>query len=183
MSKFNTFRHDLPPATSTQPIWFLLVWVAGLWFFFDVLLRCVRVSFAWAPAMAQTVANRVLRRRPVAAPSPVMARLRSRKQEITESLEQRRAAARFEPPPSATAPPPAGESPLTPPADLPKPPKPSQATPEESAEGYTARLLKAKKERKIGNGNVNNRFGTRRRPFYSSSETSTSTISRSVAGE
>lgn len=147
VSKFNTFRHDLPPATSTQPIWFLLVWIAGLWFFFDVLLRRVRVSFAWAPAMAQTVANRVLRRRPVAAPSPVMARLRSRKQEITESLEQRRAAARFEPPPSTTTPPPAGESPLSPPADLPKPPpKPAQTTPEESAESYTARLLKAKKE-------------------------------------
>src|ERR1700727_2912859 len=91
----NTFRHDLPPASSTQPIWFILVWIAGLWFFFDVLLRRVRVSFAWVPALAVAASNRVLRRPPAAAPSPVMARLRSRKQEITESLEQRRAAARF----------------------------------------------------------------------------------------
>src|ERR1700691_948948 len=41
VAQFNTFRHDLPPASSTQPIWFLLVWIAGLWFFFDVLLRRV----------------------------------------------------------------------------------------------------------------------------------------------
>jgi len=145
--QFNTFRHDLPPASSTQPIWFLLVWAAGLWFFFDVLLRRVRVSFAWAPVLATAVANRVLRRRPELAPSPVMARLRSRKQEVTESLEQRRAAARFDPPP-ATTPPPSATEPLgKPPSDSPKPPIPTaQVVPEEDADSYTSRLLKAKKK-------------------------------------
>jgi uncharacterized membrane protein/Mg-chelatase subunit ChlD len=149
VAQFNTFRHDLPPATSTQPIWFLLVWIAGLWFFFDVLLRRVRISFAWAPAMAVAVSNRLLRRRPAAAPSPVMARLRSRKQEITESLEHRRAAARFDsPPPPPDTPPPSTTEPLgTPPTDTPKPPIPTaQIVPEEDKDSYTSRLLKAKKK-------------------------------------
>ena len=145
--QFNTFRHDLPPASSTQPIWFLLVWIAGLWFFFDVLLRRLRVSFAWAPALAISMTNRILRRRPALAPSPVMARLRSRKQEVTESLEQRRAAARFDPPPAASPPPPATEPLGPPPTDSPKPPIPTaQIVPEEDKDSYTSRLLKAKKK-------------------------------------
>ncbi len=101
--KFNTFRHDLPPATSTQPIWHWLALAAACVFLGDVFVRRVHVSFAWVGALAQEAKRRVLRRAVEAAPSPVMARLRSRKAEVSESLEQRRAAVRFEPTPDATA--------------------------------------------------------------------------------
>jgi hypothetical protein len=79
-----------------------------------------------------------------------MDRLRSRKAEVAESLDQRRAAARFEPAPDAPPPETLGEQaglPTAPPA----PPKPKPATgpmapDQKEEESYTNRLLKAKKK-------------------------------------
>ena len=77
-----------------------------------------------------------------------MSRLRSRKQEIGEQIEGRRATARFELSDSTAdfIPPPVEGTPA---ADLPKAPPPSaleQAPDAAQGESYTERLLRAKKE-------------------------------------
>ena len=50
--KVNTFRHDLPKATSSQDIWHYLVLAACCVFLADVFVRRVQVSLAWVPPLA-----------------------------------------------------------------------------------------------------------------------------------
>jgi hypothetical protein len=148
--EFNTFRRDLPEATSSQPVWHFAALAAACLFLFDVFIRRVHVSFAWLSLLAAAVVRTVLRRPVELAPSPVMARLRSRKAEVTQSLEQRRAAARFEPAPDAPIDPALVAEAIDEPLGKPKSDKPA-ATPIASdltseEDSYTSRLLKAKKK-------------------------------------
>jgi uncharacterized membrane protein/Mg-chelatase subunit ChlD len=148
LAKINTFRHDLPKATSRQDVWHYALLIAGLTFFFDVFFRRVQVSLAWVPPLAGRLRDRLLGREPQAAPTETMSRVRSRKAEVGEQLEQRRAATRFEPAsdqpadlslleeqiaaPSTEAPRELGRTGLTPEA--------------QEEESYTSRLLKVKKD-------------------------------------
>jgi uncharacterized membrane protein/Mg-chelatase subunit ChlD len=79
LAKINTFRHDLPKATSRQDVWHYALLIAGLTFFFDVFFRRVQVSLAWVPPLAGRLRDRLLGREPQAAPTETMSRLRSRK--------------------------------------------------------------------------------------------------------
>jgi uncharacterized membrane protein/Mg-chelatase subunit ChlD len=146
MQQFNPFRHDLPKATSNQGIWPQLILAACLVFFADVFTRRVNVNFGWVPPLAVRLRDKVLRREPAPSENKVMDRLRSKKAEVGESLEQRRAAARFEPVPDAPP-----SEPLVEPTAMPvSPPKPKPAaglTPDQTdADSYTSRLLKAKQK-------------------------------------
>ncbi len=131
----NTFRHDLPKATSSQDVWYYLVLVAGCLFFFDVFVRRVQVGFAWVPALV----GRVRGRRKQPAQTETIERLQSRKAEVTDQLDQLRAGARFETPSETTT---DVEIPTGRPAAKPA------ITPEEKPEedSYTERLLRAKKQ-------------------------------------
>ncbi len=141
------FRRDLPPAARRQGVWHLLVFAAGCLFFFDIFLRRVAVSFSWAPRVAALGRDWLLRRKQAVQPTEYMDRLRSRKAEIAERLEQQRAGARFE----SSSPPPTNTAVLEP--ELPRQAAPerqpvavatvAEPPPEES---YTGRLLKAKKK-------------------------------------
>lgn len=148
LAKVNSFRHDLPKATSRQDVWHYALLIAGLIFFFDVFFRRVQVNFAWLPALAGRLRDRVLGRQPQAPATEYISRLRSRKAEISEQLEQRRAAARFEPaseqPPDVSA---LEQEIAAPTADAPKSPAQGGLSPEKSEEeSYTSRLLKVKKD-------------------------------------
>jgi uncharacterized membrane protein/Mg-chelatase subunit ChlD len=148
LAKINTFRHDLPKATSRQDVWHYALLIAGLTFFFDVFFRRVQVSLAWVPPLAGRLRDRLLGREPQAAPTETMSRVGSRQAEVGEQLEQRRAATRFEPAsdqpadlslleeqiaaPSTEAPRELGRTGLTPEA--------------QEEESYTSRLLKVKKD-------------------------------------
>jgi len=144
------FRHDLPLASSGQDVWHVLVFVAGCLFFFDVFCRRVTVSFAWVPPLAAGMRDFVLRRDAQAPKTEYMDRLRSRKAEVSEQLEQRRsAAARFEPAPETATPDLAQiEADMkTAPREAQRPTAPRQSTAEKAPEeSYTERLLKAKKK-------------------------------------
>lgn len=145
MLKINSFRHDLPRARSSQDAWYYLVVLAAILFFCDVFVRRVQIGFEWVAPLAR----RIMGRQEQAAPSEYLARLRSRKEEVTGEIEARRAAARFEPQPDvpvtdddiveAMAGPATGGAP---------PPKPAAKSlaPQEEEESYTDRLLKAKKK-------------------------------------
>ncbi len=95
MLKINSFRHDLPKARSSQDAWYYLVVIAAVLFFCDVFVRRVQIGFEWVAPLAR----RIMGRKEEAAPSEYLARLRSRKEEVTGEIEAKRAAARFEPQP------------------------------------------------------------------------------------
>ena len=141
----NSFRHDLPKASSRQNAWHTMLLLAAWALFADIFVRRVHVGFGWVPPLVQATMGRLLHRAAAPAPAEHLERLRSRKAEVREHIEQFRATARFEAPPT-----PAGTAeplePLTPPPPAAGPTP--QMTPEQKAEedSYTARLLRAKKE-------------------------------------
>lgn len=149
--QFDSFRHDLPQSSSRRDLWPLLLLIAGCLFFGDVFVRRVAVDFVAIWGATERGFKKVFGGKPSQAPLATMERLRGKKAEIAEQLEQRRAGARFEPekPAADTSvldrlePPPQQERerPLA-------PSRGAGLAPEQQAEeqSYTARLLKAKKK-------------------------------------
>ena len=140
----------MPKATSSQEAWHLLVLAASVLFFGDVFVRRVTINLDWAKPYVVRMRDKLLGREPQPAKPEYLARLRSRKAEVTEHIEQKRAAARFEPQPDAAV----GTSALDeelkdsgPARDQPRGTAPSSSLqPEKEEESYTDRLLKAKKK-------------------------------------
>jgi hypothetical protein len=149
IKRSNSFRHDLARATSPQDIWHLLLLVGGCLFFFDVFFRRVQIGFQWLAPLVARVREGLFQREPAPVPSATMARLQSRKAEISGHIQQQRAAARFEPtadtaadkqlPEDAAA----GGS-ATPQAKKDEPGMAAEQEPEEDT--YTSRLLRAKRK-------------------------------------
>ena len=100
-SPVNPFRHDLARAISSRDIWPLLVLFCSCVFFADVFMRRVNVSLDWVPPLWIKARDRVLRRATPPEPEERLERLRQSKQKIESEIDQRRAAARFEPQPDA----------------------------------------------------------------------------------
>jgi uncharacterized membrane protein len=141
----NTFRPNLPKVVSVSDVWPLLAMIAASLLFFDVLLRRLRIDVrALLPIFT------IFRHRAAVAPAADerIARLRSRKAAIEQQVEDRRAAARFEPQNESAAEP---RPELSPPNDLSQLPRSATAdlSPQASAGDqatYTERLLAAKKK-------------------------------------
>ncbi len=150
--KTDTFRHTLEKAISSQDVWPLFVLVCATLFFADVFIRRVAISFEWLAPVWAWISRVILRRQAEQAPDERMSRLKSLKADVGERIEERRAAARFEPQPDtqATAAPSLEDvveqqgSAQTP---LPPPTQTSQMSPDAPEDdSYTSRLLKAKKK-------------------------------------
>lgn len=145
--QFDPYRHNLARAASRRDVWPLVLVITAAVFFGDVLIRRVNLRLdGIGPALARFW-TRLLRREPEQLPDERLQRLRSRKAEVGEQLDQRRAAARFELQTDEAA----GDSrPLDDAlADSrgqpsqPAAPQPPEAASEKS---YTERLLEAKKK-------------------------------------
>jgi hypothetical protein len=138
----DTFRHgELPKATSSQDVWFYLALAGSCFFFFDVFFRRVQVSLAWVAPLA----GRIIRRRPQQQKIETIERLRSRKAEVAQQIEQLRSDARFEPPADTAAKVEDLEEQAVPKTYQPGAPSlADKDKPEE--ESYTERLLRAKKK-------------------------------------
>ncbi len=95
--KTDTFRHDLAKATSSRDIWPWLVMAAACLFFGDVFTRRVSIDWSWVRPLTARLRDRWLGRNTREEVVAVLDRLRSRKAEVGDQIEQRRAAARFEP--------------------------------------------------------------------------------------
>jgi hypothetical protein len=150
MLKTNSFRHDLPKAVSNQEGWHYLVLLASCLFFCDVFVRRVTINLEWVPPLAKRTWDRIRGRDAQPVKTEYMARLRSRKAEVTESIEQKKAAARFEPTPDAPVSTTAVADQLTAAGSIepkkPQGPKTGGLGAEKEEESYTDRLLKAKKK-------------------------------------
>lgn len=148
----NPFRRDLPKAITNQSIWPWLVVAAGVLFWSDVFIRRVQIDPKPLVAWLGRVRDKILRRERAAEQPATMSRLRSRKQEVGEQIEGRRAAARFQlDEGDAERIAAEGDSPLDGLAatkDKPRPPSPgpSQVPEAPQPESYTERLLRAKKQ-------------------------------------
>ena len=146
------YRRDLPPVVASQPIWPLLVLTGSCVFVADVFVRRVQVGFGWVGVVWGWLATKLLRR-PATAPEPqTMSRLRSRKAQVQESFASKQdGGTRFEAPEDSPA---EADSPLADlrnPGDKPATTKPPNGKPlaeeaPEAKEGYTSRLLKAKRD-------------------------------------
>jgi hypothetical protein len=144
----DTFRHTLAKAVSSNDIWPWLVFGLGCIFLADVFVRRVQIGWEWLTPVTNFLSRYVLRRQPAQAPDERMARLKSRKQEVAATHDERRAAARFEPTPEAQV----DMSALDEASRAAPPPREAagsqqQMTPAQpEAETYTERLLKAKQQ-------------------------------------
>jgi Mg-chelatase subunit ChlD/uncharacterized membrane protein len=146
------FREGLPRFRSLQPIWYWLVCLAGMLLFFDVAVRRIALEPLEAVVVAQGAWDRLRGRRSAAEKgAEFLERLKTRKAQISETLDKSRAARRFEggDAPVAGAPPPtAAEGPVT----APRRPAPRPAglgvgpQPEQEPVDYASRLMKAKKK-------------------------------------
>jgi uncharacterized membrane protein len=142
------FRAGLPQFKNLQPVWYWLVFLAGVLMFFDVAVRRIAVEPAEAVAVAERVWLRLRGRASEISTTPeFIDRLRSRKLEVGDTLEQLRSARRFDggelvgsAPPSAADMAGSAEAARARPSVLP------QMAPEkkEDAADYASRLLKAK---------------------------------------
>jgi hypothetical protein len=144
----NTFRHDLARAVSSSDVWPLLVLAAACLFFGDVLVRRVAINLDVARPLWVRVRNFVLRRQVEPVADERMQRLRSGKAQVGQQIDQRRAAARFEPAADRPAPEElwGAERPAAPPAGT-GPPRSAaglETAEQAETETYTTRLLKAK---------------------------------------
>jgi len=144
------FRRDLPNAVASRNIWPLLLLLASCVFLADVFVRRVHVGFAWIVPLWAALLNRLLRRDPESAVEETMNRLQSRKAELSQELESRRARARFESTSEgdlqgeAAAALGATTRPETPETKIDKKSLVEQEATDEDS--YTSRLLKAKKQ-------------------------------------
>ena len=146
---FDTFRRSLATAVSSTYIWPLLLVISSCLFFTDVFVRRVAVTFDWLPPLIEKIRTKLFGATDNGEDNSAMDRLKSRKAQISEDIDQRRAATRFEPDPeepvdTSILDDPATSAPLK---DIKRPSQESQLAPGEKEEDtFTSRLLKAKKD-------------------------------------
>ena len=155
VASVDTFRRTLAKAISSEDFWPLFLLIAAGIFLIDVFIRRVTVHFYWLLPMLAFAYNRVLGRQLEPARDERLERLRNRKAAVNTQLDERRAAARFEPVVDEAAGPRdynqviADASAGGPSAGQQRPVEsaPTQ-TPQSEQETYTERLLAAKKKSK-----------------------------------
>jgi len=140
------FRQGLPKFKNLQPVWYWLVFLTATLLFFDVAVRRIAISPSEVASASQRLWDRMRGHASQGDQTPqYFERLKSRKSQVGELLEQTRAARRFEGSESAVAPPSAAEATA---ALAPARPLQPQIAPDkkkEEAADYASRLLKAKK--------------------------------------
>ena len=152
----DTFRRGLAPSVSSQDVWPLFLVFTACVFFADIFIRRVTISFEWVLPAYAWLRNKLFGAEQEGELVESLERLRSRKAAVADQIDERRAAARFEPvmddagvtsardleeviQDSAGAESPSTQTPRT----------TNQVTPESPDEdSYTARLLKAKQKAK-----------------------------------
>lgn len=154
INSHDSFRRTLAKANSSQDIWPIFLMVAGVIFLADVFVRRVQVNFDWVIPGLMWTWHRIMRREAAAPADERMERLRNLKATVSNQLDERRAAARFEPQVDVDAPAARdpndvlGEAATGGGAAPPPPPRSTGPLPQTEAESYTERLLKAKKKSK-----------------------------------
>jgi hypothetical protein len=145
-SSGEVFRSLPVRSQSPQPIWYWLVFLAGIGLLFDVAVRRITLEPGKVLVAAQALWARLRGHAAAVATPQFLDRLQSRKARLGESLERERATRRFEgeAAPGAAPPPAASAQPAPPPRPSPRPAEPKPAEQQEKGD-YASRLLRAKK--------------------------------------
>jgi uncharacterized membrane protein len=146
----DTFRDGLRRAITRRDVWPIVLVIVAAVFWGDVFIRRVTVHFYWIAPAFRWLVNRVLRRPSEQVVDQRLERLRSRKAAVVEQIDERRAAARFEPQEDERASSPDLDE-LLGQVEGPAPQPPPRASQEttvsaDQESSYTARLLQAKKK-------------------------------------
>lgn len=145
----DVYRAGLPSSKSRQPIWFWLLFLAGVLLFFDVAVRRITIDPAKVASTASATWQRLRGRAVAMVQSPeFFDRLKSRKAQVGETLVKVKAERRFEAGDEPVAPPPGGADMPPPAAPPPRPTATPSVTPEKEegeAADFGSRLLKAKR--------------------------------------
>lgn len=158
VASVDTFRRTLAKAISSEDFWPIFLLIAAGIFLVDVFIRRVTVHFYWVLPLLAAAYNRVLGRLPQEqVRDERLERLRNRKAAVSSQIDERRAAARFEPVADDAAAQrdydellaeaSAGGSSAAPPRPA---PQAQPQTPQTEQDTYTERLLAAKKKAKQG---------------------------------
>jgi uncharacterized membrane protein len=143
------FRPGLPQFKNLQPVWYWLVFAAGVLLFFDVAVRRIAIAPTEAVAAAEKVWSRLRGRAAVTVSTPqFIDRLKSRKAQVGETLAHLRTTKRFEPGERVVSVPVGTEASAAPSAPAPRPqpqPRLSPETQQPESSDYASRLLRAKK--------------------------------------
>jgi uncharacterized membrane protein len=146
----DTFRHNLEKASSREDVWPWVLLVACVVFFADVAIRRVAVD-EWVSTAFAFVMGLFSREEQHDEADDRMARLRNKKAEVADELQERRAATRFDPQTDSPSDRPFDEVMSDAVAGTPRDPqrptgdKQGMTPAEAEEESYTSRLLKAKK--------------------------------------
>ncbi|MFN0021002.1 MAG: glutamine amidotransferase [Pirellulaceae bacterium] len=97
IASVDTFRRTLPKAMSSKDIWPLILLLAAGIFLIDVAIRRITIHFYWVMPAVAYAWGRAMRQPQEPVRTEAMERLRSKKAAVTSQLDERRAAARFEP--------------------------------------------------------------------------------------
>ena len=154
VNSVDTFRRSLAKAISSEDYWPVFLLIAAAIFLADIFIRRVTVHFYWvAPALATAYAR--MRGTQEEVRDERLERLRNRKAAVSSQIDERRAAARFEPTPDGFSEPrdidaviaDATSGAST--AEQARPQsQPQSQTPQTEQDTYTERLLAAKKKAK-----------------------------------
>jgi len=93
----DTFRRGLAPSVSSQDVWPLFIVFTACVFFADIFIRRVTLSLEWVPPVYAWIRTKLFGVEQEGELEESLERLRSRKAEVAEEIDERRAAARFEP--------------------------------------------------------------------------------------
>ena len=88
----NSFRRGLLPATSSQDVWPATLLLCACLFFVDVLIRRVVIGWEWWKKLQSWIGSRLFRRETTSGDDTRLERLRTRKAEIADAIDERRAA-------------------------------------------------------------------------------------------
>ena len=151
LTEVNTFRSDLAKAFKISDVWPLVTLIALMLFAADVFVRRVSIDPAVFAPITRFIRRALGREVVEVKRDERLERLRGRKAELSEALEDRRAANRFEPQgdtegaPQRSLAEAMGEQ-GDPNASAKQQTAPSEEQPKQEGETYTDRLLKAKKK-------------------------------------
>jgi uncharacterized membrane protein len=139
------FRNNPISLRSLQPLWYWLVVLAGVCLLLDVATRRIAVEPAAAWAGAVALWSRIRRQEAPEATTVFLERLRSRKEQVGETMEKQKAVKRFEAGEGTAAAPISEATAAAKPAEiLKKPPPPKK--PAEKEPDFATRLMRAKKK-------------------------------------
>lgn len=143
----DVFRPSPASQYSLQPLWPWLALLAGIFLFFDIAIRRIALEPAVVWALATDRWQRLRGQEVAEATTVFLERLRSRKAEVGESFEKKKAAKRFEGEGAPVGTIPEADVAASTPADA-KKPAPSRIAPEkkEEAADFASRLMRAKKK-------------------------------------